>query len=69
MNTNMKELNLEEMVKIAGGELSDREKYTLKNLAGAYKKTMGVTLELFLKLLDKPSPEVVEYIRSIWDTL
>ena len=68
MNTNMKELNLEEMVKIAGGELSDKDKRSIENLAGGYKK-MGATLEQFLNILAKPSPEAVEYIRSIWNTL
>lgn len=64
-----KELDFNELEQIVGGEgLTDMNTDYYKNFMSKVKKA-GYTLEQVIALAKNPDPEIVEYLKSIWDQL
>ena len=67
---NMKELNVNEMENVSGGVLSDSQKKYLKSMIKVSKRNGCVSLEQFLKGYGgNGDQEVINYIRSVWDSI
>lgn len=66
MESNMMEINLEELAKISGGELTQELKDNIDRHM-RYLKSKGIWLETILRTFSS-RPEWTQYIKEHWDS-